>query len=234
MNQPIDEAVVIYSAPAIRTCGEHEIPAPDHRRLAAVPFEKTVVLMALLTGSPKRLAFRRDGACVMPIEPDGRYAPFPSLRAVMDSASEISGWLAEALTCRGVPPVTPAWLETVPGATEQLLDDIQRRVAGRRTIAIELRDMHGRAAAIVIPPRRALVATEEPKPHKTPILLDVMERYQQACDHSGDRVHLPQDMFGDRQPKPGDRITAVRGKMRRISRLTATRVVLKNADDRDE
>lgn len=138
MTQLPDEAVVIYPAPAIRTCGENEIPAPDHRRLAALPYRETVMLMTALTGSPDRLLFHRNGSCLMPIQPDGRHAPFRTLRAVMDSAPEINAWLAETANHRGVPPVTPAWLGAVPAAAERLLKMIRQRVAHTDTLNIVL------------------------------------------------------------------------------------------------
>lgn len=217
----------LYQAPAGQA-------APDHRRLASMPWQQTVVLIGALTGCPERVVISRNGGCLMPVAPDGRYAPFGDLHQVFEHEDHINAWLLDAATTRGVPLYIPPWLAGEPSAAAYFYTTITKRVAVSRSIKIELRDLEGRMATITIPPRQALRPPAAAAPRQSCARIAGHTQYVAAIDGTGELVHLPLDLTDGEIPAPGTLVRIERSMLRREQRMRAQRVILiprRNADD---
>jgi len=225
--------VVLYPKPECDAAPTGQA-APDYRRLASIPWRKTVVLVGALTGSPERVVISHSGACLMPIAPDGRYAPFHDLYKVYEHSDELNAWLRDAAASRGMPEYTPSWLTGEPRAPTHLLTIISKQIATSRSTAIELRDLDGRMATITIPPRQALMPPTVAAPHQSCARIAGHTQYVAAIDRTGELVHLPLDLTGGDIPAPGTVVRIERSMLRREQRMRAKRVILiprRNTDD---
>jgi hypothetical protein len=225
------EAAVLYPPMPAPTPHAAPHPVPDFSRIPAESIAQTVILVSTLTGTAERVLFTHDGACVVPVEPDGRYAPFASLAAVFRHADEINAWLAEAAVHRGVPPDPPAWLASLPKAGPRLLGTIRSRIASARTAQITLQDLEGRTATIVVPPRSTLALPEDNAREITDVRLAARRQFVVALDQTGEPVHVLLDPNRTSVPERGEVLHVERSTLRRERRLRAAHVKIRNSDD---
>lgn len=226
------EAAVLYPPMPAPTPHAAPQPVPDFSRVPAEGLVQTVILVSTLTGTAERVLFTNGGACLIPVEPDGRYAPFTSLAAVFRHADEINAWLAKAAVHRGVPPDSPAWLAGLPKAAAWLIGTIRSRIASARTLHITLRDLKGQSTTFVIPPRSTLTVPEDAAHETKAVRLAARRHFVVAVDRTGELVHVPLDPNMDRLPEPGEVLHVERGALRRERRLRADEVIVRNRHDR--
>jgi hypothetical protein len=226
-NTSGQEAVVLCPPrPATTTVAGSQAP-PDFNRVSVDTLARSVILVSALVGTPERVRFTREGACLIPVEPDGRYAPFASLAEVFKHVDEINTWLTQAAGHRGVPPHPPRWLADLPEAGPHLLGTIRSRIAIARKVQITLLDLNGHTASIAVPPRGTLALPRDNLPETKAARLAARKQFALAVDLTGETVHVPLDPDRD-VPALGEELQVDLNKLRRESRLRAAHVNVRN------